>query len=108
MTHNLDRTTLHIVRKGVTVRDAMGQCGQVVRTSKGACLVMWPGNRYAETAKCRELEVIDTGIKRRELTTQQREAARDLRARIAILANWNFNASADALRAQLRHVLGID
>jgi len=105
MVDNLDKTQLRLVRKGVTVRADDGRCGLVVKTSRGACLVRYEGQRYANTERCGQLCVIDTGVNRRALTTTQRAQARDLRERIALLEKARYRASADALRAQLRRVL---
>jgi hypothetical protein len=105
MTNNLDRTDLRIVRKGCTIRAEDGRHALVVKTSRGSCLVRYEGHRYAVHEYCRDVTVIDTGVKRRELTPQQREQARELRQRIAVLHTAKCHASADALRVKLRNTL---
>lgn len=62
------------------------------------CLVRWGGNRYPNTEKCRELVVVDTGIKRQPPHPE----ARDLRERIKTLEAAKLYASAEALRQRLR------
>lgn len=104
-TDNLDKTQLRLVRKGVTVRADDGRCGVVVKTSRGACLVRYEGMRFPNTERCAQLEVVDTGVKRRNLTPPQRAQVADLRGRIDLMDRAHYRASADALRAQLRAVL---
>lgn len=104
---NLDATTLRIVRKGVTVTKD-GQRGEVVKTSRGACLVRWGSNRYPNTEYCRELRVVESpskGANRVAMTPTQRAEAQSLRARIKTLETAKMYASAEALRQRLRALI---
>lgn len=104
---NFDSTGLRLVRKGVLVTKD-GQTGEVVKTSRGSCLVRWGQARYPNTEKCRELHVIEVPknyANRAAMTPQQRAEAQDLRERIEALDAAKLHASAHALRERLRALI---
>jgi len=107
MISNLDSTTLRTIRKGVQVTKGGGRPGLVVKTSRGSCLVIWEGQRYANTEKCRELVVVE-GAKRSALTKEQRAEAKSLRERIRVLEIAKYKASAEALRERLNAIIRND
>jgi len=105
--NNFDATGLRLVRKGVIVTKD-GQTGEVVKTSRGACLVRWGQARYPNTEYCRFLHVVETPknwANRAAMTSQQRAEAQDLRERIKTLDAAKLHASAHALRQRLRGLL---
>lgn len=105
--NNLDATGLRLVRKGVLVTKD-GQTGEVVKTSRGACLVRWGSARYPNTEYCRELHVVETPrnwSNRAAMTSPQRAEAQSLRERIKVLDAAKYHASAAALRQKLRGLL---
>jgi|SRR6478736_2105231 len=109
MTCNLDSTGEHIIRKGMLVARPKepGVRGQVQRSSRGSCLVLWPGQRYTELHRCRELISLGDPSKRHtvlQLTEQQKERLRSLRARLKTLRAGKLWASAARVREQISAV----
>lgn len=101
---NLDATRARIVRKGVKVRGLDGRTGRVTKTSRGACLVLWEGQRYCNSEYCREVTVMPEPRPRLgpPPTPEQTAKKRELRAKARLMRTHGLHASADALQSQLR------